>query len=225
MILKKLEIKIIVVSPAKQIKKALILIEKFRNKNNIPFNKLNLKFDNEDKDLGHYFYKSNIKSCTIFINPEQCYRQEMLGFKNHPDDLSLSSVTIHEFSHFLDDILNIEKQYKKMSFTKSKFYINVWSKYSKIEEIAEMISLFILNPYLLKLIDIERFEFLKNKMKLKTVLQCNTIGFFKIYKEWCPEAKKDIRERFHLIINEKKLEVKMRKYIPLKDIKKYANYR
>lgn len=221
----KLRTTIRVVEPAKQLKNARTIIEKFRDKNHIKFNRLYIKLDYSDPDLGHYWYNNKVKSCVLYVNPEQCYKREKEGYKGHPDDVSLQSVVIHEFSHFIDDILGIEKHYRKQTFTKPKFYINNWSKANKVEEIAEMICLFLLNPYLLKLIDNERFNFLKNKMKLKPVVPCTEKSFFRIYKEWCPTAKKHVKHRFHLIINEKKNIVRMRKYIPLKDINKYTRMR
>lgn len=187
------------------------LIEKFRNKNTIPFDKLIIKFDFQADSFGYYIFDEIKKSCVIYVNPKRCIRQSLIlskGYYKHPDDVSLLNIIIHEFCHFVEHFYDLENEYKSEDFIIKN--LNV-SEYARVEgeELIELMVMYILNPYLLKIVNEERFVWLKKRFK--PVNACTKNNFFKIYKQWEPESKRIIKKKFNLTIIETKQIMKVRR--------------
>jgi hypothetical protein len=180
------------------------LIEKFNLKNNIKLNKfiINAYFAN-DLESGSYVYENNDKVCEINLNIENCFRARY-NTMYYPYDLRIENVIIHEYCHFLDDIYGLLDVYKNYNFP--QFFI----KYkNKREELAEILTIFLLNPYLLKILDLDRYNFFNDRFK--PVKPCTDIEFFKQYCIWNRHEKMVFKRLFNLKLNVKKRIINVKK--------------
>ena len=180
------------------------LLEKFNKKNNIKLNKfcVNVYFEN-DNTMGYYRYESNKKECIIYLNFETCLATKEKT-RYYPNDRKMESVVLHEYCHFLDDIFKINESYNQQEFKKYKI------KYLDItEEIAELLNLYIINPYFLKIYDIHRYKFFNNLFKSPTT--CSKKEFFGIYNSWKPFTKSKFKKKYNLMINQKTNKVIIKK--------------
>ena len=187
---------------------AVKLIERFRDKNEVPLQKLIIRTDFEENDFGCYYYDKKKGQCTIYVNPTECMRHEMNGFGRHPDDYSLTGVVVHEFCHFIDDLYKLERKYRKNNFSRKRLCVNVWAKNAVVEELTELLAMFILNPYLLKVLDEERYDWFRSLFI--PITPCTKNYFMNQYKKWCPDAKQVMKKKFNLVINETKGIVKVK---------------
>ena len=122
----------------------------------------------------------------------------------YPYDLRMNNVVIHEYCHFLDDIYDILDKYKKQNF--NKFFI----KYiNEKEEIAELLTIFVLNPYLLKILDLNRYKFFSNMFK--PINPCSIESFFREYSKWSEHDKMVFRKIYKLKIDVKKKIIDVKK--------------
>ncbi len=106
------------------------------------------------------------------------------------------SVAIHEFNHLLDERLKLGKKYEE-EFPKP-FFTNDNCKVDRREELSENLSLYFLNPYFLKLINKERFNFFKNLFVSPTPV--TKANFIKRYKSWNPQIHQLCLERWGIKI-------------------------
>jgi hypothetical protein len=74
---------------------------------------------------------------------------------------------------------------------KEKLILNDYCQDMWCEEMAEVLMLYITNPYLLKHIDEDRFEFFKTLFKSPT--NCTEATFKAKYKAWSKEIRKVCR--------------------------------
>lgn len=187
-------------------------MRQFVKLNNIKLKKLIISWDFDDHELGYYLYGKRVSKhkCEIFVNPRNCVMVSTKGYDNHPENNTISAVILHEFSHYIEHLYGLTKQYAKLEGTFKPKILMVTSTSSTCleEEMAEMVSLFICNPYLLKVIDPDRYKWLRKIIKSPT--PCTAANFFKSFSNWCPEAKKECRDKFKLLINTKKKTVNKR---------------
>jgi len=158
---------------------AIDLIEKFKKKNNIDF-RLTINIDHDDENSGYYHGSSQ-----LYVNPKNCDNDISLG---HPNDHSIPSVIIHEFCHFVDDKYKIYDAYKKYIRKNKHLYITPYSETNIVEEVAENICTFLLNPFLYKYIDEKRYLWFTTYFK--SPIHCTEKQFIRTYKKWTPELKK-----------------------------------
>ncbi len=182
----------------KSLRKAIKLIDKFKKINNMNFN-LEIKLDFDEEDLGRFDYSGK---SIIFINPVNCALNNKKYNKREgsPWSNSIMSTVMHEFSHLLDDRLSMLPQY---TLKKQELRGLVLSKYSNepCEELAEIGTLFLINPYLIKLLDNERYKWLKSYYKSPT--PCGKKTFFNYYNSWSSKIKKRFRDKFNIKITKK----------------------
>jgi hypothetical protein len=192
---------ILLKSPEKAIIYASKLIDRCKKINNIK-SELKLEIDYSIKDALGLYYTD--KPNRILVNPAMC---ESIGDYTSPgycNDFSTFGVVLHEFSHYLSLFV-----YKGMveaytqCFGKALFRISSYplSEFDKDEEVAEMITLYLSNPYLLKLISNDRYEFIKCWFKSPTV--CNKEKCYRIWKKFNRRLKTKLRKKFMISFDRK----------------------
>lgn len=160
-----------IANPQFELAFAIKVINLFFNKNNIK-SKLSIALDyNLKEEIGSYYPFKPEHKYRIFVNPSLCLSTDKSNYDNpfftgYISDLTLFGVTIHEFTHFLQFVIypNIIDDYIK-KFPVNRFILNNFSDNSIYDEVAELISFYIINPYLFKLISDQHFNFFKSYFK------------------------------------------------------------
>jgi len=180
--------------------KTLKLIDIFKKRNKMMNLKVEIRMDFSFQHLGYYVYDGSLKA-VIFLNPANCINakgDELIGF---PSDDSMCSVIFHEFSHFLDDILNLEEQYLLQDFDKKSMPITKYALTNTQEELAELMAVYFINPYLVYLIAPERFNWLKRIIKSPS--PCSLKSFIRHYNRWSIKLKTHTFDIFGIKVNNK----------------------
>lgn len=181
--------------PSRDFELGVEMVLKTLKLNNLDHIKIEFKIDyKDDANLG-YFLPS--KPNTIFFNPKTMEKnveffKSSYGFHEIGD---IKSVFLHELGHFLDHHFSLKNQYMKVQFAK-KFEPNQYSTTDMDEEIAEMIRIYLANPYFLKFIDSERYQFMKDRLQTPTACSIRTMK--KLYNNLSEEMKFDIKKKFNL---------------------------
>lgn len=139
----------------KQLDKFIELVNEFEKANtHLTFKKLKINFKYNLRASGEY---NDGKPNTIDINPNRC---------DASGDFSFFLICVHEFSHLLDKKFKILKAFKE-EFKEQRLFLTTYAKrvHDPVEEIAEIISLYLRNPYLLKLISAKHYEFVSEFFK------------------------------------------------------------
>jgi len=186
---------------------AIKFIKKFLVKNNID-RVIKVKYDFDCGEGGYYYPLMN--NDTIFVNPDNCYnlreyneeddRPQNTFYPGYCVDNTIFGTIIHEFSHFLSYKVykNIIKDYKK-TFPKNRLYLNAYSSTDIEEELANIMTLYISNPYLLKLISEKHYKFLKKIFKPPRA--CSVKTCYQIYKNFPMHVKNELKDKWHIIYN------------------------
>jgi len=180
------QIKVSIHHNGKSFNKGLKLIEAFKKINHIDF-KLEIRLDMAEKDLGYFNYilDENI----LYINPIRCINNKHHELSGHITDCSIFATICHEFSHYLDLRYDLMTEYYQKKITLKKLIMTKYAKTNIVEELADIVSIYLINPYYLKLIDLERYKWLKTKFK--SPVPCGPNTFLKYYTHW-PEQKKQL---------------------------------
>lgn len=197
--------KIKIVKPDKNFKEANRLIDRLKLINNHKYN-ITICIDYSIKDAGLYYPDDPYK---ILINPENC-QKTINSLPGYTNDKTTFGVILHEFAHFLSMIYfkNFVTLYE-LEFEK-KLIISHYKecKHDIEEEIADVLILYISNPYFLRLISEEHYKFIKHFFKSPT--PCTKKRFINIYRNFPESTKQKIKEKWNinilgdLIINKKK---------------------
>jgi len=191
--------KVTVFSYGKSLERARKLIEIFQKRNNMKF-KIEIRLDFDEPDLGRYNWDDNDKA--IYINPSNCgsleSNWELIG---HPNDYSICSVIMHEFSHFIDHQLNLEEQYITQPFTRESFAVTKYALTNKMEELADLMAVYMINPYFVYLVAPERYEWLKSQFKSPAPFGEKT--FIRNYNRWSLNVKLIAFDIYGLKVNKK----------------------
>jgi hypothetical protein len=122
----------------------------------------------------------------IKLNPERC---------EHTGEWSLFLIAMHEFSHLIDD------RFKMLSFYEKEFEeeqyrlpLTTYSKTSVEEELAEVISAYLLYPYFLKSISAKHYNFIKRF--IKSPKECTKKEFMKDYERWSKKHKEKMKNKY-----------------------------
>lgn len=176
------------------------LIKKFKIKNDIEFN-LNICIDHLICDYG--IFKPDIPN-SVFVNPDLAIglsdqeQKKMKCFHGYVNDYSLLANTLHEFAHFLCCRIykTILEDYET-DFPRDRLYLCEYSNESVDEELAEIIRLYIINPYLLKMIDVSVYNFIKKYFKSPSPNSyrhtVNIVDDFPIH------IKNDLKEKWNIV--------------------------
>lgn len=154
-----------------------------------------------------------MKTDTIFINPDNCYSlkeynednasPENMFYIGYCCDNTIYGTVLHEFAHFLcfQVYKNLLDDYKK-EFPNKRLYLNSYSNTEIDEEIANIISLYISNPYLLKLVSEKHFKFVKRYFKSPRSVSANTC--YQIYQKFPIHVKNELKQKWGVIYNYEK---------------------
>ena len=166
------------------------LINRFRKLNKFKIIK-KILLDFEYKELA-YMHRGDFN---LYVNPLNCFNQkgEMLG---HPEDEGLISSLMHEFGHLLNDKFGLIEEYPTITWEKKNCFLSYQSKENNDEELANLISLYMTNPYCLKLISEERYKWLKTKFSTPTA--CTKHKFITLYNEWGFDARKQFQRKWKI---------------------------
>lgn len=164
--------------------KAIKIINKFFEINNLKI-KYTLVLDYQLRDAYGIYWPE--EKNTITINPSQFQNTEKedLHCPNFTNDLGICAVTVHEICHLLDERFKITEKYKERF--SGKFILNANSKKDWYENTVELLRTYILNPYLLKIVAPEQFEFLKSLYKSPN--PCTKQNFLSKYTKFPKEIK------------------------------------
>lgn len=176
--------KIKIVRLEKKLITAIKIIDKFLTINDLDI-KYSITLDYSLKDFGVFYPDSKSE---ITINPSQFYDTSLEDPHSYgySCDFDLISVCLHEFFHMLDCRLGLSEKYRARF--KEKFILNDNSNKNRYEELVEALRIFALNPFFLKLINREVFDFFCIQFQSPTPITKK--NFLVKYKSW----PKEIRE-------------------------------
>lgn len=177
---------------------AISILKKIQEINDFGFmDELVIVLDYELDDAGYYPYTAEEKRefgghyNEIYVNPGNCtVSEKQFGYT---DDYCLRSTIIHEFCHYLDKKRKIFKQYET-HFPEDSLYLNTDSKEDILEEICEIMVLYVNNPYLLKHINAERYYFMTKIFESPT--ECSARKFIAMWKKWTLSVRKKCRKKW-----------------------------
>ena len=141
----------------KQFDMFISLVEKFEKVNTeLKFTKLKVVFKYDMKSVGEFYDET---PNTILVNPNRC---------NQTGEYSFYLICLHEWAHLLDKKFKMWKVYKE-EYKNNQLNITKYAECcDMIEQLAEIIVLYLTNPYLLKLISYKHFKFVKGYFKSPT---------------------------------------------------------
>jgi len=186
---------------------ALKLIQRF-----FVINKINrvlkLVYDFELDEQGTYW--AGDKN-TIVINPDNCFNMRMyddeddskdnMFFLHYLDDNSLMAGILHEFAHFICFQLfkSLLVDYKQ-EFPNNRLYLSSYSNSECDEELANVIQVYIANPFLLKLVSEDHYNFLKRYFKSPT--PCSSKDCFNKYQKFPIHIKNHLKTKWEIEYNQ-----------------------
>jgi len=186
--------------PPTQIKIAISLIETIKKKNKFTYD-LTLLLDYNLKYEGQILsglYLSTEPNC-IRLNPSAC--DDKASFTYTEDD-TMFGVIIHEFSHFLSMtyFVDFQKDYLE-AFPENRFLVTTYDAANEDydEEIAEIMSLYIRNPFLLKQISEQHYIFFKSWFTSPT--SCTIRQFMIAYNKMPVDLKNELRTKWGVVVN------------------------
>jgi hypothetical protein len=195
-------------APLSDTSAAISLIEKTFRLNNIK-QKLSITYDYEYKDSGMYYLNYKEHANRIFVNPLHTKSREEVHGANDPlepfcpgyvTDVTLFGITLHEFSHYLhckiypEMILDYTKE-----FPTERFYINSYAGNGVFDELAEIMTLYITNPYLLRLISKKHYNFCKRYFK--SPVSCSKDRLRMIYNMYPVIVKEHLQKKWGIVYN------------------------
>lgn len=186
------------------IDKGAEIVKEFEKINNVLF-KFEICLDFDIEELGLFNFNNNY----ILINPTLAPKMDLFDY-GYPLCQDMTTVILHEFGHYLDSIFDIENSYKDFCIDNGRCYITPYVSETDLlcEEIAELILLYISNPYLLKTIDKDRFNFFKKYFKTPTPV--TEKSFIKIWNGWGKNTQNECFHRYGLKCTKNKIIYKKR---------------
>ena len=172
----------------RQLDKFIQLVNEFEKVNNhLKFKGLKVAFKYDMRSSGEF---DDSKPNTISINPNRC---------DNTGEFSAYLICIHEWSHLLDKKCKMLNVYKK-EFKNDKLILTRYAKEKgETEHLAEIISMYLTNPHLLKLISEKHFEFVSRFFKSPT--PCTREYFLTLYERYSPRYKKMLERKYGVAIN------------------------
>lgn len=193
--------------PIEDTQVAMVLIERFLKTNNLKMN-LSIAYDYESEECGVYRPFEKGQEYRIFVNPSICKTQEEVSKQNFEEpfspgycaDVTLFGVTIHEFCHLLQYKIcpTMIKDYGE-AFPTERFNLNGYSNNEIHDELAEIMTLYITNPYLLWLISKTHYNFCKKYFK--SPIACSEKRCAFIYKGWPASVKEHLKDKWGIVYN------------------------
>lgn len=203
-----MNIEFVIATPQTQFREAAEVITKFGKINKLNSNVsiiIDYNLIDDDKSLLRgVYYPDRINK--IYVNPDACDDIKDVAtspkkfYYRYTNDPTIFGVTIHEFCHYLVEIeYPCILQGFKHDFPKDRLYLNYYSDYTVEDEMVEAMTLYIVNPFLLKLISYKHWKFFKGFFKPTTA--CTTKEFLKIYNDYPQEVKIDLKDKWNIEYN------------------------
>lgn len=175
----------------KQLDRFISLVNEWEkvNKNKIVIKSLKIRFKYHMKSAGEF---EHWKPNCLNINPKKCDKKGEWDFEN---------ILIHEFSHLLDNKFKMVDGFKKEFTDKNiRLYLTTYAKecHDPIEELAEIISMYLKNPYLLMLISEPHYLFVTKYFKSPT--PCTEEYFYGVWDSYSDRHKLALIKRYNLIL-------------------------
>lgn len=207
------KIKIKIIQEGDNLRDVKKLISKFQIKNDIKYD-ITILLDWSSDDMGYFYFGETRKK--IYVNPKNCnFDKKSYGFTN---DHTIMGTVTHEYSHCLDEIYGIESKYEEYIKDNDRLIINNYVKKSGLEEeVAELLSLYINNPYLFKLIDKKRYTWFKRMFKSPT--PCSEKELLKRMSLWSPKVKKACWDKWGIKVVKQKIYLGRKYYVATKQNK------
>ena len=186
---------------------AIALIDKILVKNNINRN-VKISYDFMTESAGYHYIAHTID--TIYINPDNCKSlktydiddggKENLHYPAYTLDNTIFGTVLHEFSHLLHCQIfkTMSNDYLK-EFPNKRLFLNWYSNNEIDDELANIMVLYITNPYLLKLISNQHFKYMKRYFKSPVSATKYRCG--ELYKRFPIHIKNDLKNRWGIIYN------------------------
>jgi len=188
--------KVQVTNPPFDVCFAVDFIHAIKRKNKFNF-KLSINLDYTIPEQGVYYFNDDIFS--IYVNPDNCKKSSCFGY---PDNETIFGVLIHEFCHFLSMryLKNFIKEYLE-EFPEQRLNVSSYDLANKEyeEEVAEIMSLHLRNPYFLKLISKEHYNFMQKR--IKSYVPCTAEKFIEIYNDMDKKIKEKVFNKYGIVIN------------------------
>jgi hypothetical protein len=189
------------------INKAEKYINKFKYYNDLKFPEFTVIFDYKLPWAGVWYDKSKEHKYKIYVNPDRCEVEDDRSLavesnrraEGYTDNPSVTAVILHEFCHFIDSKYKIYEKYKKEFAKNDKVEINE----IKEESCIDFFVLYIVNPYLLKLLSKERYEFYKRFFK--SPISNEKKHFLITYSNWDDTVKKECKTKWKLSVEKGKI--------------------
>lgn len=186
---------------------AITIIDRFLKKNRLKIN-ISIAYDFSSVEAGVYRPFEKGQEYRIFVNPSVCKTHDEIENQDGDEpycpgslqDMTLFGVTIHEFSHLLQYQVypTIIKDFIK-EFPTQRLYLNRYSNHEIRDELAEIQTLYITNPYLLKLISKPHFNFCKRYFKPAVACSLKRCAF--IYKGFPIQVKEHLKNNWGISYN------------------------
>lgn len=214
------EIKVSIETPHEDTLMAICIIEKLLIINKININ-VNIIYDFSLEECGVYFNDLTGQDCNIYVNPINCRTNDDVDNQKVDErepycpgstsDITLFGVTIHEFCHLIQykvfpDML---KSYATQ-FPTERFYISQYCNNQVWDECAEIMTLYITNPYLLKLISKPHYDFCKKYFK--SPVACSKIKCYNIYNGFPIPVKEYLKSHWGIVYD-----IEQKKFIRIKN--------
>ncbi len=177
----------------KQLNKFMELVMDFEKANpQLKLKGLKIAFKYDMRSSGEFDIEIPNK---ISINPNRC---------DSKGDFSFFLICVHEFSHLLDQKYKMVNSFKK-EFEDKRLPLTNYAKTktTRDEELAEIISLYLRNPYLLKLISERHYEFVSRFFNSPTKNDENT--FLTIYETYSPRYRKATEKKYGFSVSGNKI--------------------
>lgn len=181
--------------PPKDIQDASKLIELFLEKNSINTN-VTVYLDYSLKDAGVYYYyvdgPKKVNPAKIYVNPYESIASHLryISSYGYSEDYTIPGVLLHEFSHFIGNKFDLDDKFE------STLILNDNCLKNKKEHLAEVLRLYLTNPYFLYLLSEPDFNFFKDLFSSPT--PCSKEKFLAIYSEWTGKAKRQCKKKWHI---------------------------
>jgi hypothetical protein len=189
-------------NPDEPVYVALKLIERFSKINKVKI-KIDVALDWNMPEAGIYYCQNKKYKNKIFINPKNCgsITDATDYYIGYSKDITIFGVILHEFSHFLcyqvyPTLINDYKKY----FATERLYLNDYSNNEIRDEIAEIMTLYFTNPFLLKLISKKHIQFFKKYFK--SISPCSYRHMLMMYQDYPIPVKEDMIKRWNIIFDE-----------------------
>lgn len=201
------DVKYVIERPDDEIYCACELIKRFSKKNDIIIDLIVAYDFTLDNECGIFIPQLNENK--IFINPYVCHETYMVAKDKglimgtgYIADLSIFSIVIHEFAHLIcyniyEGLVNeYAEEFPRIN---DRLYLNDYCDHTLDDELAEIITVFILNPYMLKMISKKHWKFLNDRFK--SPVPASVQQFKRVYNDFSVDAKLELYEKFGITYN------------------------